>query len=138
MNEDYIEKLVSDIQQYLREEEEGRQIAPHEPSDIAVPPSKGKRHRILVGLMMLLSACAIGSITVAILLLGLIGNATKNPIDIMALLAMGGCGIFFSTMLVSVWKRLLLLQQIEKNTRQILESKQRANALLEYFVQNMN
>ncbi len=138
MNEDYIEKLVSDIQQYLREEEEERQIGPGEPSDRVVTPSKDKRRPLLVGLMMLLSACAIGSITVAILLLGFIGNPSKNPVDIIALLAMGGCGIFFSTMLVSVWKRLLLLQQIEKNTREILESKQRANTLLEYFIQNMN
>lgn len=138
MNEDYIEKLVSDIQEYLREEEEGTQIRRHESSDGVVSSSGGKRRPAVVGLLVILSACAVGSITVAILLLGFIGNATRNPIDMIAMLAMAGCGIFFSTMLVSVWKRLLLLQQIEKTTRLILESKQRANALLEYFIQNMN
>ena len=90
-----------------------------------------------MGLIALLSACAVGSITVAILLFGFVGSPASYPVDVMAMLAVGGCGIFFSTMLVSVWKRLLLLQQIERNTRQILESKQRANALLEYFLQNM-
>jgi len=135
MNEDYMEKLVSDIQQYLREEDKEKQFGWNALANSET--LSHARHPFLVGLVALLSACAVGSITVAILLFGFIGGPASNPVDAMAMLAVGGCGIFFSTMLVSVWKRLLLLQQIERNTRMILESKQRANALLEYFMQNM-
>jgi hypothetical protein len=53
------------------------------------------------------------------------------------MLATGGCGIFFSTMLVSTWKRLLLLGQIERNIRRILETKQAANELMEQYIQKM-
>jgi hypothetical protein len=41
-------------------------------------------------------------------------------------------------MLVSVWKRLALLSQIERNTRLILASRRKTNALLEQFVRNMS
>ena len=135
MNEDYMEKLVSDIQQYLREENKDKPIGWNTLTDSETLSQV--RRPFLVGLFALLSACAVGSITVAILLFGFVGSPAGSPVDIMAMLAVGACGIFFSTMLVTVWKRLLLLQQIERNTRQILESKQKANALLEYFLQNM-
>jgi hypothetical protein len=135
MNEDYMEKLVNDIQQYLREEDKEKQIGWNALADSDV--LSHARHPLLVGLITLLSACAVGSITVAILLFGFVGSPATGPVDIMAMLAVAGCGIFFSAMLVSVWKRLVLLQQIERTTRQILESKERANALLEYFLQHM-
>jgi hypothetical protein len=136
MNEDYIEKLVSDIQEFLREEDRHKDIGHYMVPDTGVTSNR-TRNSLFVGILMLLSACAVGSITIAILLFGFIGNPSRNPVDTLGLLAVGACGIFFAAMLVSVWKRLVLLQQIEKNTRSILESKQRANALMEYFIERM-
>jgi hypothetical protein len=136
MNEDYIEKLVSDIQHFLQEEDKHKGVE-WESEHHAEASPEYLRKPLLIGLIMILSACAVGSITVVILLLGLVGTASSGPVDVTAMLAVGGCGIFFCAMLVSVWKRLELLRHIEKNTRLILESKQRANALLEYFIQNM-
>lgn len=137
MNRDYIEKLVSDIQQYLNEEEQEEQVE-QQPSAEAESTAKSRARRtIMVGVIVLLSACAVGSITVAILLLGIVGSPLHNPVDTILLLTVGGCGLFFATMLVSVWKRLLILQRIEENTRLILESKQRANELLEHYIRSM-
>ncbi len=136
MSEDYIDKLVDDIQEYLREEEE-RSLTAQEPTPrhISEPAATRRSGRpSLIGLMTLMSASAVGSITIAILLLGIIGVPSGNPVEIIWLFAAGGCGIFFSTMLVSAWKRLILLGKIEKNTRLILESKQAANALLEQYI----
>jgi len=40
-------------------------------------------------------------------------------------------------LLISAWKRLVLLSEIERNTRLILESKQAANALLEQYIKKV-
>ena len=139
MNEDYMDKLMSDIQQYLREENRRKPVrrpgspAPTEPSVKRTPIPRP----IFVGLITLLSACAVGSITVAILLLGFIGSSAHDANGTIWLLAVGGCGIFFTTTLVSAWKRLVLLSQIEENTRQILATKLEANALLDHLMRNM-
>lgn len=139
MNEDYIDKLVGDIQQYLREEEKEEQQALQGLPEAESAVSKQMlRHPLMVSIIMLLSACAVGSITVAILLLGFVSAPARNPVDTIWLLAIGGGGIFFSTMLLSVWKRLTLLGQIEKNTRLILESKQKANLLLEHYISRID
>ena len=139
MNKDYMDKLISDIQQYLNEEEYGGEmdtdVAPLAASDPA--PLWHLRRPFLVGAITLLSACAVGSITVTILLLGIVGAPAGESFNTIWLLATGGCGIFFSTMLVSTWKRLLLLGQIERNTRLILETKQAANNLLEQYIRKM-
>jgi len=139
MSEDYIDKLVGDIQEYLREEEERSRTAQEPtPLHISEPAATRRLGRpSLIGLMTLMSASAVGSITIAILLLGIVGVPSGNPVEIIWLFAAGGCGIFFSTMLVSAWKRLILLGKIEKNTRLILESKQAANALLEQYIKKV-
>ena len=139
MSEDYIDKLVDDIQEYLREEEE-RSLTAQEPTPRHISESAATRRPgrpSLIGLMTLMSASAVGSITIAILLLGIIGVPSGNPVEIIWLFAAGGCGVFFSTMLVSAWKRLILLGKIEKNTRLIFESKQAANALLEQYIKKV-
>ena len=139
MNEDYIDKLVSDIQQYLREEEKEEQLALEGLPEAETAVSKKMRqHPVIVGLLMLLSACAVGSITVAILLLGFVSAPATSPAATIWLLAIGGCGIFFTTMLLSAWKRLTLLGQIEKNTSLIMESKQRTNLLLEHYISKID
>lgn len=135
MSGEYLDKLVSDIQEYLREEEQRSLLR----QEVASPPKpetapRLKRRNIVVGAVTLLSACAVGSITVAVMLLGILGGPADSSIDTIWLFAAGGCGIFFSTMLVSSWKRLVLLSKIERNTRLILESKQAANELLEDYI----
>ena len=139
MNKDYMDKLISDIQQYLSEEEYGvgidTDVAPLAAADPA--PRWRLRRPFLVGTVTLLSACAVGSITVTILLLGIVGAPGGESLNTIWMLATGGCGIFFSTMLVSTWKRLLLLGQIERNIRLILETKQAANDLMEQYIQKM-
>lgn len=134
-----MDKLMNDIQQYLREENRKRPF--RRPSSSATAEPAAKRALIprptIVGLITLLSACAVGSITVAILLLGFLGSSAHDAGGAIWLLAVGGCGIFFTSTLVSAWKRLVLLNQIEENTRQILASKLEANALLDHFMRNM-
>ncbi len=139
MNEDYIDRLVGDIQEYLREEDEKSRLAlgGSQASDAEPTTRKLLRRPSLAGSITFLSACAVGSITVAILLLGVVGVPSENSISTIWLFAAGGCGIFFSAMLISVWRRLLLLGEIEKNTRLILESKQTANALLEQYIKRV-
>ncbi len=147
MSGNYIDKLVSDIQEYLKEEEE-RSLLKEEivsldgdretESEIA---QLSPRRNILLGATTLLAACAVGSIAVAIMLLGILGGpggSTEGTLNAIWLFAAGGCGIFFSTMLVSSWKRLVLLDRIERNTRQILESKQAANELLEDYIRKIS
>ena len=144
MSGNYIDKLMSDIQEYLRDEEE-RSLLQEEiaslgeegASESETAPLRSRRN-ILLGAITLLSACAVGSITVAIMLLGILGRPAEGPVDAIWLFAAGGCGIFFSTMLVSSWKRLVLLDRIERNTRQILESKQAANELLEDYIRKIS
>lgn len=138
MSGDYMDKLVGDIQEYLRQEERQGHIE----EDVSPPTKTGRipphlRRNLFVGTITLLAACAVGSVTVAIMLLGILGGPAENSIDPIWLFAAGGCGIFFVTMLVSAWKRLVLLGQIERNTRLILESKQAANDLLEDYIRKM-
>ncbi len=139
MNEDYMDKLMNDIQQYLREENRKRPLT--RPGTSAPVEPSAKRTLVprptIVGLITLLCACAVGTITVAILLFGFLGSPAHDANGTIWLLAVGGCGIFFTSMLVSAWKRLVLLSQIEENTRQILASKLEANALLEHLMRNM-
>ena len=138
MSEDYINKLISDIQEYLSEEAqrkfEGRVIFPNVVEESA--PKARIRRPMFLGMIILLSACAIGSLTVAILLLAILGGPLRDPVGIIWLLAAGGCGIFFSVALMANWNRLLILRQIEKNTRLILATRRKTNALLEEFIQN--
>jgi hypothetical protein len=126
-----MDRLVSDIQEYLREEEQ--QSRSTRTADTTQAPRR-RRLNALIGTITLLAACAVGSITVAIMLLGILGGPAEGPVNPIWLFAAGGCGIFFSTMLVSSWKRLTLLARIERNTRLILESKQAANELLEDYI----
>ncbi|UCD56335.1 MAG: hypothetical protein JSV16_10915 [Candidatus Hydrogenedentota bacterium] len=140
MNNDYMDELISDIQQYLRREEDEKgqeerwvSLMTQARSAVRTP----LRHSFFVGVITLLSASAVGSVTVAILLLGIAGGAVHDSVGTIWLLAGGGCGIFFSAMLVSVWKRLVILTQIEENTRLILASRRKTNALLKRFIQNM-
>jgi hypothetical protein len=139
MSEDYMDKLMNDIQQYLKEE--NRKKRERWPSFLSAKEPAGMKtavpRPILVGFATLLSACAVGSITVAILLLGLVGISSSDAIGTIWLLAVAGCGIFFTTMLVSAWKRLVLLSQIEENTRQILASKLETNAILDHFMRHI-
>jgi len=139
MSKDYIDKLVSDIQGYLREEDEKNRTE-REPDilhDLEPALSAWTRRPSLVRLITLFSACAVGSITVAILLLGALGVPAGKSVGAIWLFAGGGCGIFFSALLISAWKRLVLLSEIERNTRLILESKQAANALLEQYIKKV-
>lgn len=139
MNNDYMNKLINDIQQYLREEEKKERKQWHFlPTRASLVKKEPLPRPIFIGLITLLSACAIGSITVAILLLGFVGTPLHDSTGAIWLLGAGGCGIFSSAMLVSVWKRLALLSQIERNTRLILASRRKTNALLEQFVRNMS
>jgi hypothetical protein len=139
MNEDYMDKLVSDIQGYLNEEAQkkigDRLFFPGAMAESA--PKRRIRGPNFSGLIIILSACAIGSLTVAILLLATMGGPVRDPIGIIWLLAAGGCGIFFSAALMSNWNRLIILRQIEKNTRLILATRRKTNALLEEFIQNV-
>jgi hypothetical protein len=139
MNKDYMNKLINDIQQYLRAEEQKERKQWHFlPTRASLVKKEPLPRPIFIGLITLLSACAIGSITVAILLLGFVGTPLHDSTGAIWLLGAGGCGIFSSAMLVSVWKRLALLSQIERNTRLILASRRKTNALLEQFVRNMS
>ena len=139
MSGDYIDRLVSDIQEYLREEEQqsGSAHATDSLQEETAHASWRRRLNALVGMTTLLAACAVGSITVATMLLGILGGPSKGQIDPIWLFVAGGCGVFFSTMLISSWKRLTLLAQIEQNTRLILESKQAANELLEDYIRRI-
>jgi hypothetical protein len=139
MHEDYLDKLISDIQQYLKEEDKKRQARQR---IIAVAREATQKtfhvkQPVFPGVLTLAAACAVGSITVAIVLLGLLGPPSHDSMRVIALLSAAGCGIFFITMLVSAWKRLVLLHQIERNTRLILANKRRTNALLDEFIRNM-
>jgi hypothetical protein len=139
MNKDYMNKLINDIQQYLREEGQKERKQWHFlPTKASLVKKEPLPRPVFIGLITLLSACAIGSITVAILLLGFVGTPLHDSTGAIWLLGAGGCGIFFSAMLVSVWKRLALLSQIERNTRLILASRRKTNALLEQFMRNMS
>ncbi len=139
MSKDYMNKLINDIQQYLREEEQKEREQWHFlPTRASMVKKEPLPRPIFIGLITLLSACAIGSITVAILLLGFVGTPLRDSTGAIWLLGAGGCGIFFSAMLFSVWKRLALLSQIERNTRLILASRRKTNALLEQFMRNMS
>jgi hypothetical protein len=130
-----MDRLVSDIQEYLREEEQqGHTASLHETE----PARRRFRMNALVGTTTLLAACAVGSITVAVMLLGILGGPAEGPINPIWLFVAAGCGIFFSTILVSSWKRLVLLARIERNTRLILESKQAANEMLEDYIRRIS
>jgi hypothetical protein len=137
MSGDYIDRLVSDIQEYLKEEEQ-RNLSMDMEEEISIEePARAPgrlRRNALVGAITLLAACVVGSVTVAIMLLGILGAPEGGEVDTIWLFAAGGCGAFFSAMLISSWKRLILLGKIERNTRRILESKQAANDLLEDYI----
>jgi hypothetical protein len=131
-----MDKLVSDIQQYLQEDAGESQEALE---SVAVEEAAQLKRRLMpVGLITLLSACAVGSLAVVILMLGLVGSPSRLSADAIWLLGIGACGIFFSAMLISAWKRLVLLAQIEHHIRLILENKRLGNALLEEVIRNMN
>ena len=138
MSSDHIEKLVSDIQEYLMEEERRSQLRGEIDSLLNGEPTRApSRQNIFVRTLTLISACIVGSITVAVLLLATLGGHAGSPSDQIWLFAAGGCGIFFTTMLVTSWKRLEILNRIERNTRLILESKQVANELLEDYIRKV-
>ena len=135
-----MDELISDIQGYLREETQrklGERMGLPATAAISLPKRRAAGP-IFLGMIMLLSACAVGSLTVAILLLAAMGGPVHEPARIIWLLAAGGCGIFFSTALVSSWKRLIILRQIEKNTRLILVTRRETNTLLEEFIRNVD
>ncbi len=138
MSGDYIDRLVSDIQEYLREENQRSHSMNSEasPGEAARAPGRLRRNA-LIGAITLLAACSVGSVTVAIMLLGILGAPEGGEIDTIWLFAAGGCGVFFTAMLISSWKRLQLLEKIERNTRRILESKQAANDLLEDYIRRI-
>ncbi len=140
MDKNYMNKLISDIQEYLREEDARSQVK-RQPLDAPEPIAGWKlrlRRPAYSVLITLFSACALGSLTVAILLLGIVGGPGTDTIGTIWLLIAGGCGVFFSSLLISVWKRLVVLIQIEENTRLILDSRMRTNEILEQFSQNLN
>lgn len=134
MSGDYIDRLVSDIQEYLREEADRGGLRDETAEEPERAPRRMRRYA-LVGAITLLAACAVGSVTVAIMLLGILGAPEGD--STIWLFAAGGCGVFFSAMLISSWKRLVLLEKIERNTRHILESKQAANELLEDYIRRI-
>lgn len=134
MSGDYIDRLVSDIQEYLREEADRGGLEHETAEEPERAPTRMRRYA-LVGAITLLAACAVGSVTVAIMLLGILGAPEGD--STIWLFAAGGCGVFFSAMLISSWKRLVLLEKIERNTRHILESKQAANELLEDYIRRI-
>ncbi|GAB4333011.1 MAG: hypothetical protein Kow0099_04820 [Candidatus Abyssubacteria bacterium] len=139
MNEDYLDRLISDIQQYLKEEDKKKQA--RQRIVVAAREATQKKLRVnkpvAIGIMALAAACAVGAITVTIVLLGLMGPPSAHSTEVILLLSAAGCGIFFTVMLVLAWKRLMLLHQIERNTRLILANKRRTNALLDEFIRNM-
>ncbi len=138
MSGDYIDRLVSDIQEYLKEEGQRNNFVDEEASPEEPARALGRlRRNALIGATTLLAACAVGSVTVAIMLLGILGAPEGGSVDTIWLFAAGGCGVFFSAMLISSWKRLELLGKIERNTRRILESKQAANDLLEDYIRRI-
>ena len=94
MSKNYIDKLVSDIQDYLREEDEKNrtECEPDLSHDLEPALSMWTRQPSLVRLITLFSACAVGSITVAILLLGALGVPAGKSVGAIWLFAAGGCG----------------------------------------------
>ncbi len=138
MSGDYIDRLVSDIQEYLREEGQRSPSMNSEafPEEPVRAPGRLRRNA-LIGAITLFAACSVGSATVAIMLLGILGAPEGGEVETIWLFAAGGCGVFFSAMLISSWKRLELLGKIERNTRHILESKQAANDLLEDYIRRI-
>jgi hypothetical protein len=132
-----MDRLVSDIQEYLKSEEQEGRAGQKDSLQETQPARRRFRANALIGTTTLLAACAVGSITVAIMLLGFLGGPADGSIGPIWLFAAGGCGIFFSTILISSWKRLVLLARIERNTRLILESKQAANEMLEDYIRRM-
>ncbi|MBI5115439.1 hypothetical protein HZA56_03115 [Candidatus Poribacteria bacterium] len=139
MNNDYMDKLLNDIQVYLKEEDQKKKkrrlvrLATEKDE----PRPKIIRPPMLVSLITLLASCAVGSITVAIILLAVLGGPAHDPIRPLWLLGLAGCGIFSTTMLITVWKRLNILRNIEENTRLILAARRKTNALLERFIESM-
>lgn len=136
MDREYMDRLMQDIQQYLRDEATKKQVTKHAsapaPENAAIASLKTPLPKAIhMELMLLISACATGFLTLGILLLGLYGAKSEAVVGIMTLLSIGGCGIFFTAVLVSIWKRLIVLRQIEENTRLILVTKLEANAMLE-------
>ncbi|RJP72600.1 MAG: hypothetical protein C4532_05905, partial [Candidatus Abyssobacteria bacterium SURF_17] len=139
MNEDYMDELISDIQQYLKEENDVKEkkrltTITERARTLKVRPLP---RPLFIGLIILLSACAVGSITVAFLLLGLFSVPALRAVGTLWLFAGAACGIFFTSALVASWKRLVILSRIEKNTRLILASRRKTNALLEQFIRNI-
>ncbi|MBI4831781.1 MAG: hypothetical protein HY801_09560 [Candidatus Lindowbacteria bacterium] len=139
MNDETIDRLISDIQQYLKTEEQKKKkrklvlLA----ADRNEPVRKIRRQPMVVGLVTLLSACAVGSITVAMILLAALGGPASDPVRPIWLLGLAGCGIFATAMLISVWKRLNILKNIEENTRLILVARRKTNVILERFIESM-
>lgn len=133
MDREYIDKLISDIQQYLKEEDQKKEIK----ETLEPPPTPATEKSIsfpksmVLELVLLLSAITTAVLTITILALGIFGGKSTAVAGTMTLLAVGGCGIFFTAILISVWKRISLLTQIEENTRLILASKLETNMLLE-------
>ncbi|RJP19765.1 MAG: hypothetical protein C4520_12445 [Candidatus Abyssobacteria bacterium SURF_5] len=133
-----IDRLIQDIQQYLRDEAKKKQdnrepevAPPLLPAALSIDLKSLPVRSTYFELMLLMSACAVGLLTVAILLVGLLGGQAQTVIGAMTLLAIGGCGIFLTAVLISLSKRLALLSQIEQHTRLMLAVKLQVNALLE-------
>jgi hypothetical protein len=138
MDRDHMDKLIHDIQQYLRDEDSKKQPVTSEPlstsEDSTTTHAKPSFSRAATEMILLISACTTALLTVAIILIGLIDGEARAATGTMTLLIIGGCGMFFSIVLISIWKRLVLLGQIEENTRLILASKLEANAILERLI----
>ncbi len=140
MNESEMDKLISEIQNFLKKENPKKQEKLQKLLPVA-PRHRGKTKRNVifpVGALTLLSACAVGALTVAMVLFGYARITNAHSMSAIWTLSAAACGIFLSAMLVSSWKRLVILSRIERNTRLILASRHKTNALLEHFIQDMN
>jgi uncharacterized membrane protein YccC len=132
MEPDHIDRLIKDIQQYLRQEDQKKQAEKNtQPPPLPSSIEQKARPAAHLEFMLLISACTTAVLTITILLLGVLSGKSEAVSGTIMLLAAGGCGIFFTAVLISIWKRLVLLNQIEENTRQILASKLEVNVLLE-------
>ncbi|UCD56363.1 MAG: hypothetical protein JSV16_11065 [Candidatus Hydrogenedentota bacterium] len=140
MDQHDIDRLVSDIQEYLNQVEEHRQgdeVESQEEgnkndleSGFFIPDSSRTRMECFLKYSRFVSY-AVEVLTIALFTAGVLAPFRSWPRTLMFLLGVLLFGIFTITVLLSLQTRIRLLLQIEANTRRIALSKARIAEALE-------
>lgn len=142
MDEAALDKLISDIQAYLRDSDQqepaGHPAPPaQERAPEGVPPGLGTRSMARSArVARLLEVCAYGWAACLVMLLSaLLWFAPPREVGgIAQILILGVFGVFTTLALIGGAHRISTLLRIERNTREILRLRRRQNALLSRLV----